>query len=504
MVTQPGAGPARYDAMVATSRGRVGGLRSGPAAAFLGIPYATAARFSAPGPVPEWDAVRDARRPGPAAPQLTSRLAAVMGPAPQDTSEAGCLTVNVWTPDPAGSFPVLFWLHGGAWASGAGSWPWYDGARLAAEQQIVVVTANYRLGPLGYLYLAELDPALGQGNFGFADQAAALAWVAEQIPAFGGDPARITVGGQSAGAHSAALLAAAEPTRALVRRVLLQSGPFGWPLPAETTAAQVAAAVVGELGLESPAAGVRELPPGELLAAGARLAQRGRPLASVNPPLQPVRGALLPWPDPLTALAAAPAGLDVLVGSTTEEMRAFFDLDPAVGAATEADAVAVLDRDRPDGAEVYARYASREPGRSPGELLSRILTDRDFTAGAVNAALRRSSREPAAGQAFLYQFDWRPGRFGACHCADLPFLLGDRAAWAGSPMLEGAGPEFEGLRRSFSGAVGSFVRDGSPGWAPFGPAEPVAARFGSGGAGSAETRPGLLATAELFSPAGPS
>jgi para-nitrobenzyl esterase len=491
------------DAVVATTRGRVGGWRAGPVAAFLGLEYATAARFSAPGPVPEWHGVRDARRPGPAAPQLASRLAAVMGPAPQDTSEAGCLTVNVWTPDPAGSFPVLFWLHGGAWTSGAGGWPWYDGARLAAEQQIVVVTANYRLGPLGYLYLAELDPALGRGNFGFADQAAALAWVAEQIPAFGGDPAKITVGGQSAGAHSAALLAAAEPTRALVRRVLLQSGPFGWPLPTETSAARAAAAVVGELGHQAPAAAVREIPAGELLAAVARLAQRGRTLASVNPPLQPVRGPLLPWPDPLTALASAPAELDVLAGSTTEEMRAFFDQDPAVGAASEADAVAVLNRDRPDGAEVYATYARRAPGRSPGELLSRILTDRDFTAGAVHAALRRQPREPAGGQPFLYQFDWRPGRFGACHCAELPFLLGDRAAWEQAPMLDGVGDEFQPLRHSFSGAVGSFVRDGSPGWAPFGPAQPVAARFGSDGTCSAETRPDLIATADRFSPAAP-
>jgi para-nitrobenzyl esterase len=498
--------PAGYDEVVATAAGRVGGQRVGAVAAFAGLPYATAARFAAPVPVAGWDGVRDATRPGPAAPQPPSRLAAVMGPAPDGTAEDGCLTLNVWTPDPAGSFPVLFWLHGGAWSSGSGGWPWYDGARLAAEQQIVVVTANYRLGPLGYLVLAEADETLGHGNFGFADQVAALAWVAEQISSFGGDPARITVGGQSAGAHSAALLAAAEPTRALVRRVLLQSGPFGSPLPTETAAARVAAAVVSELGLPPAATGLRELPPGDLLAAMGRLAQRSRALGNVYPPLQPVRGAALPWSDPLTALADAPAELDVLVGATTEESRAFFDLDPAVGAADQAAVLAALEPMVADATDVYARYQQDQPGRSPGQLLASIVTDKDFRAPVIGAARARQRQaglgQPGSGSAFVYEFDWRSGPFGACHCIDLPFLLGERAAWTGSPMLAGIGPEFEPLRRSFTGAVGAFVRDGSPGWAPFGPAQPAVGRFGPEAGCSVEARPDLVALAAALT--GPS
>ena len=164
--------------------------------AFRGIPYAASPvgerRFAAPEQHPRWQDPRDATRPGPSVPQGPSRLEAVMGRRVPDWDEDGCLTLNVWTPrlpgagSAPGALPVLVWFHGGGFTSGSGGWDWYDGRNLAAAGPIVVVTANYRLGPLGYLYL----PDLGIENLGTQDQAAVLAWVQRNISAFGGDPGK--------------------------------------------------------------------------------------------------------------------------------------------------------------------------------------------------------------------------------------------------------------------------------------------------------------------------
>jgi para-nitrobenzyl esterase len=249
--------------IVQVDGGAIRGTTTGEAHAFLGIPYAADPtgdlRFAPPAPPLGWTGVLVADRPGPAAPQAPSRLATVMGiPRPVGVAETGCLTLNVWVPAgaaPGDRLPVLFWLHGGAFVSGSGGWDWYSGAHLAARHAIVVVTANYRLGPLGYLHCPELGP----GDTGLLDQAAALEWTAANIAAFGGDPHLITMGGQSAGGHSAALLAGAQRTRGLVRRVLLQSAPLSRPVKTAAEADQVTRRFLEFLGL-SDAHKLRDLP----------------------------------------------------------------------------------------------------------------------------------------------------------------------------------------------------------------------------------------------------
>src|SRR5580692_1371907 len=219
--------------VVGTESGSVQGTSEGGVAAFRGIPYAASPvgdrRFAAPGQHPKWPGLRDATRPGPSVPQGPSRLEAVMGRRTPDWDEDGSLTLNVWTPrlpvdGPAPrALPVLVWFHGGGFTSGSGGWEWYDGRNLAAAGNIVVVTANYRIGPLGYLYL----PELGIENLGVRDQAAVLAWVERNITAFGGDPGALTVGGQSAGAFSALYHALSPVTGPHINRVITQSGPWG-------------------------------------------------------------------------------------------------------------------------------------------------------------------------------------------------------------------------------------------------------------------------------------
>jgi para-nitrobenzyl esterase len=296
--------------VVGTESGSVRGTVEDSVAAFRGIPYAASPvggrRFAVPEPHPAWTGPRDAARPGPSVPQGPSRLEAVMGTRTPDWDEDGCLTLNVWTPHrPAGgaALPVLVWFHGGGFTSGSGGWDWYDGRNLAAAGDIVVVTANYRIGPLGFLYL----PELGIENLGVQDQAAVLGWVERNIAAFGGDPGAVTVGGQSAGAFSALYLALSPVTGQHVSRVIAQSGPWGLPPQHPGEAADHAGRFLKILGLAGRAdlsSALRAVPLGQILAAYRQLAQDTFRPGSAAPPMYPVLGVFVyrfdytPVPDP--------------------------------------------------------------------------------------------------------------------------------------------------------------------------------------------------------------
>ena len=217
-------------AVVETPAGALCGQSSRAGDRFIGIPYAQARRFAAPEPAPAWSEVRDATVAGPVAPQPARPLGEFShGPLPPGSES--CLNLNVWTPTAAvaGLRPVLVWIHGGGFVLGAGSAGINDGARLAAAADIVVVTLNYRLGSLGWLYHPDLAEAPGApaGNWGLLDQIAALEWVRDSIEAFGGDPSSVTVAGQSAGALGVLDLLVVPRAHGLFQRAILQSPPFG-------------------------------------------------------------------------------------------------------------------------------------------------------------------------------------------------------------------------------------------------------------------------------------
>ncbi|MET4682511.1 carboxylesterase/lipase family protein [Brevundimonas faecalis] len=263
--------------VVRTPSGDLRGRREGPALVFRGVPYAAVPvgdlRWRPPLPFPAWRGVREAADFGPSAPQAGPADVAdivSIGGAPEPTGE-DCLTLNVWapaeTPAPA---PVMVWLHGGSNRMGAGSLPFYDGAAFARDG-VVLVSVNYRLGHLGFFahpaLTAEAAPDAPLGNQALLDQIAALEWVRDHISAFGGDPADVTLFGESAGGLDILALMTARRARGLFHKAVVQSGG-GWlpATPLKTAEARGVAAATA-LGLTDPdAAALRAVAPERLTA----------------------------------------------------------------------------------------------------------------------------------------------------------------------------------------------------------------------------------------------
>lgn len=391
----------------------------------------------------------------------------LMGEPGGHQDEGSSLTVNVWAPEGARDLPVLFWLHGGALLSGSASWSWYDGARLAASQNIVVVTASHRLGALGYLDLRDLDHSddTASPNAGLLDQMAALEWVVDHVADFGGRPDLITVGGQSAGAESAALIAGSPRTGAHAHRLLLQSGgSHGWVQSNEVSAA------VAEEFLEvvrrthgpraATLAGLRSLPVDAVLRAQVELLTRRAARGLTDPPFGVAEASGVPLGGTRHFLSTRP-DLPLFAGWARDELQGFVVLNPAAGTTTEDAALEVLGATYGiRAADVLAHYRSTRPQATPAELVAAVSGDAVMMAPLMDLADERAA---VGAPAFLYRFDWSDSPFGACHCIDLPFAFGNLSAWPDAAML-GDTPrdELEPVARATTDAIGAFVRSGRP------------------------------------------
>ena len=434
------------------------GLTTNGVTLYRGIPYAAPpARFQPPEPPDLSTAPSDATKHGPIAPQARSRLADAMGDFTRPQSE-DCLTLTIATPaaDSAGR-AVMVWLHGGAWSSGAGSLDWYDGSTLARDQDIVVVGVNYRLGALGYLHL----PGISPGNLGTLDQIAALHWIHANIANYGGDPARITIAGQSAGAASIGHMITDPAVRPLFRRAILQSGSFGRPPPSRAQAAEIGATFAALLA-DDP----RTAAPAKLIAAQGALARHLAKFAETNPPFMPLIEHPATQQERRAAIATAAADLEILIGTTRDEVHAFFAANPAMANPPE-DAVAA----RFGTQAKLEAYRHRRPGASLMDLLSDLGTNETFAHPSMHLAAAIAS---AGGQVHAYQFDWTPpgSRFKACHCIELPFMFGTIPAWPDAGMLHGGDPAImAALSAQMRNHWGAFIRGGNaalpwPGYDP--------------------------------------
>ncbi|GAA4473044.1 carboxylesterase/lipase family protein [Phytohabitans houttuyneae] len=445
------------DPVVRTTAGAVRGRRAGGISMFAGVPYAAAPvgerRFRPPVPPAAWRGVRDAVRPGPAAPQSPSRLTQVVGPIRLPGQSEDCLSVNVWTPGLRGRRPVLVWLHGGAFVAGAGGQDWYDGVRLAADGDLVVVTVNYRLGALGFLHA----PDLGWSNAGLLDQLAALRWVRDNIAGFGGDPGRVTLAGQSAGALTALAMMSAPQARGLFHRVILQSTPTGIAPAAPAEAAAVTERYLAALGMPpGEAYRLRDVPVEQLLAAQGVLMQAAAPL-QLAPPFHLVAAGDVVAPD-LVGAAGRVSHIGRLVGATRDEAAAWAVLDPRLRGVDEARAIEIARGFAGAGAEhEYARISRTAPGAAPELVLQLLATDHYFH--------RDVPRLAGHARSYAYRFDWHPAGnpLGACHCLELPYVFGTLPAWRAAPMLAGADPDHEAaLVTATLPAWAAFVHTGSP------------------------------------------
>jgi len=463
--------PSNARPHVRTAAGTLRGSWEKGVAVFRGIPYAEPPigelRFAAPRPARDWDGVREAVSFGPPPPQAAAfGMDAISGEAGDDW-----LTVNVWSPEPgpAARLPVMVWIHGGAYSIGMSSLPEYDGGRLARDGGVVVVTFNYRVGIEGFGHI-EGAPA----NRGLLDQVATLAWVRDTIGAFGGDPACVTIFGESAGGGSVAALLAMPRAAGLFRRAVAQSaqGTFFSP----DLAADIASACAAELGLRPTAADLSTVAPSRLSGAGdaigatmAGRAPRWGRVAYRSIPFSPVVEAgslpVTPW----QALAdGAGRDVDLLVGHTRDEQRLFTALDGLLGEVTEEQAETALRTlaPDPDGAR---RYREGFPSAGPGELHELVNSDWAFRMPTLHLA---EAQAAAGGHVHVYELTWpAPGMggiLGACHGLDVPLVFGnlDRGLPA---ALIGASPdpEAEALSGRMRAAWTSFAAGGDPGWMPY-------------------------------------
>jgi para-nitrobenzyl esterase len=465
---------------VATPAGRLLGTTAQIASrrvhAYRGIPYATAARFAAPVRVTSWTETRNATEFGPAAPQPVGGPldGLVPGSFRGATREHGCLTLNVWTqgapPQPgaraADGRPVLVWFPGGAFTVGAASQPVYDGEHFCAEQDVVVVTCNYRLGALGFLDARAMG---GVANCGLRDAIAALEWVRDNIAAFGGDPERVTVFGESAGGGIVLHLCASPATPGLFRGAIAQSGATFNTLD-EARATLVREALLAELGLLD-AKPLIDLPVEQVVEAQAASALALLPTVGMMPFHPMVDDDVLPRA-PLAALAAgSAAGVPLMIGTTTDEMRLFLDLSspppPRDKLCSRVARYAKVGAARAE--TIVATYEAELGTQDANEIWAAVFTDVEMQLPA--AALRDAHR--AHGPTYSYLFGWPAAdpRLGACHGIDLPFTFGNFVdGWA---EFVGADDAAHRLGRTLRDAWTAFATTGDPGW----PGAPSTMRF---------------------------
>ena len=394
------AAPAAMGA-VRIESGLVQGVQAGGLTVYKGVPFAAppvgALRWREPSPAAPWPGVRPADRFAPACMQIGVSMP---GEAPPRVSE-DCLYLNIWTPRRtvrSAPLPVIVWIYGGGFSNGSASMPLYWGDRLA-RKGAVVVTIAYRVGPFGFLALPALtaeSPHRSSGNYGVEDQIAALAWVKRNIAAFGGDPQRVTIAGQSAGAASVSLLMASPLAKGLFQRAIGESGGVFEPILLAPGYQLAHAEKDGEAYAASLGAGslaeLRALPASALLA--------GKRDAITHPVIEPY---VLPASPYEVFAAGRQNDVPILIGSNADEARSLVDDLASVKAATFA-------------ADITKRW-----GALPPQLLAPYPHTTDAQAVTARLAFERDLRfgwdvwtwarlEAATGRnsAYYYHFAHAP------------------------------------------------------------------------------------------------
>jgi len=456
---------------VQTTLGPILGAEQGAVRAFKGVPFATARRFAIATPPPAWTEPRRCTDYGAYAPQ----------PGHLDQAEESCLSLNIWTPVGAKRpLPVLFFIHGGAFVTGGGAD--YDGAFLAAHGPAVIVTINYRLGPLGFLQLHRHGLA-GANNLAISDSLAALDWVHANIANFGGDPDQVTLSGQSAGASMVIALATLPQARGKFARALALSAP-GRNIMSADHADLVARRVLAELELEQDPSAIESVPLPKLFAAVERVGRRLADETDSGTVFGPVLdGTVIPR-EPRDVLAdGSLRNIPLWLGSCRDEMVMFLKSNPpaAMIRTTERN-VRVAFGDAGWERLLACYRGSAHPDEDPYEAL---LSDAFWHRPMADLA---RSHAAAGGAVWLSRFDHRPAlepflSQGPTHGADNACLWAHLPEFIDRPILKRKGgpmtPADIDVAARFQTSLLRFATSGSPdvaeAWSRFeGPKEPLA------------------------------
>jgi para-nitrobenzyl esterase len=419
-----------------------------------------------PAPPSSWDGVRDATIYGPTSPkgdyppQYAPLFPEVVIPGED------CLNLNVWTPDlGAAGLPVLVWIHGGSFMNGSGSVAEYRGTAFARDG-VVCVTINYRLGAEGFLFTGD-----GIANIGLLDQIAALRWVQDNIAAFGGDPRRVTVAGESAGAMSITTLLAMPLASGLFQQAITESGAAAHTL-APDEARKVAGYLADALGVLPDRQAIAALPVDSVTQAASALtvevqtapdpARWGQLALSLLPFCPTVDGEILPRA-PLEALASGVSSeVRVLTGTNRDEAHLFLVATGAIDLIDDAALAGGAAAYGPPAATVTTYQASR-PEAGNGDVLAAIVTDWFFRIPAIRVA------EARARNTWMYRFDYPSpsfnGRLGSCHGIEVPFAFDTIDEASTHPRIGDNPPQ--AVADTVHAIWVRFITHGEPGWLPY-------------------------------------
>jgi para-nitrobenzyl esterase len=491
--------------VVEISSGRIRGALDNGVRIFKGVPYGAptggANRFMpAVKPAP-WTGVRDAVAYGPRAPQPFRPMIpeigdALTGSGPMDED---CLRLNVWTPATGnGRRPVMVWFHGGGQRTGSGNSIFYDGAALARNHDVVVVTVTHRLNAFAHLWLAGL-PAAGEhfartSNLGLMDLVAALEWVRDNIAQFGGDAGNVTIFGQSGGGGKTAMLTAMPAAKGLFHRAIIMSTLADTAITGlePERAVEAAELLLSRLGIRAAdAAQLQQLPTDRIVAAltgggvaGGQAGQAG-PAADISLRYVPVvdgrtlpRDPFEPDASPVSATVPFMCGSNECEGIPYGNPEdAYWTSEPTDAASLRARVRRIVPVNDAEADRLIELYRKNRPGDSYGDIAAVMSGD---TSALRTSSYVISERKFAQGQApvYMYYFNWRSpvrnGKLRSMHCMELPFVFDHPDLIA---FMTGTGRDRIELARNMSAAWVAFARSGNPShagiprWQPFNPTE---------------------------------
>ena len=463
-----------------TAFGKIRGVDNNGIKVFKAIPYgantAGSNRFMPPAEPADWSGIRDALEYGQSAPQ---RDPAAPPRPPGTLTIAGeklpaegedCLVLNVWTPavgraaDSGRKRPVMFWCHGGGFATGSGSSPDNDGTNLAIRGDVVVVTINHRLNVLGFANLSEFSTDFAaSGDTGMLDIVQALKWVRANISQFGGDSNTVTIFGQSGGGRKVETLLAMPSAKGLFHRAIVESGAAVKVVDREV-AVRNSEQLLAKLGIEKKnVRALQKLPVEKIMAAYFAVMKD-------NPDVDPsfggfsptVDGKILPQHPFYPNASSVSADVPVMIGNTRTEMTLLSLNDPSAFSLNDADmrkrVTDLLGERAPAMIDLYRKL---NPGASPSDIYFLIASDARYGAPTMIAAQRRA----ALGKApvYLYYFTWETpvlgGRLKSPHTMEIPFAFDNVKI---SARMTGGGADAMALADKVSDAWIAFSRSGDP------------------------------------------